>query len=323
MAGPIRIGILGAAKIAPLVIINRAHASSEFEITAVGARDSARAKAYADEHKIPHVAKDYQDLVTRSDVDLVYNALPQAAHKQWTIAALDAGKDVLCEKPFARNAGEAREMVAAAERNGRILIEAFHYRFHNVAKRAMEIVRSGELGRLIEAEAVFEGNQRYRPDELRWSPEQAGGALMDQGCYVIHGLRTIIGSEPHVISARCDMLHGVDAATEAKLQFTGGPHAKIFTTMTSNRFYTDFVLRGEKGKMRITNLYAPQIGSKFTVTINGEMRKEPTKGPSTYAAQFAHLSDVLLRGAKPITGGADAIANMAVIDAIYEKAGVR
>ena len=117
----IRIGILGAAKIAPPVVINTSRDNPDFEVVAVAARDPERARAYAAEHKIPHVAKDYDELVRRDDVDLVYNALPPAGHARWTIAALQAGKHVLCEKPFAMNAAQVRRMnEAAAKAKGKL-----------------------------------------------------------------------------------------------------------------------------------------------------------------------------------------------------------
>ncbi len=320
--GPVRIGLLGAAKIAPLVIISRAKASPDFELVAVAARDPSRAMAYSEKHGIPHVAADYAALVARDDIDLIYHALPPSAHARWTIAALEAGKAVLCEKPFAMNAADARDMVAASERTGNVLIEAFHYRFHNVMKRAIGVVRSGELGALVEAEGVFDGVVPFDPEQLRWVADQGGGALMDQGCYIIHALRTLAAGEPRVLHASCVVENGVDAATEAELEFPGGMRARIATTMKAKDFRAQIIVKGEKGTMKISNPFAPQLGCRFTVTVDGETRNEPTDGPSTYAAQFAHVADVLLRGAPQITGGRDAIANMAVIDAIYAAAGL-
>src|SRR4051794_21610815 len=162
MKTPIRIGILGAAKIAPNAVIKPAKENPEFEVIAVGARDISRAKAYAEEHGIPNVAGSYEELVRRDDVDLVYNALPPSLHAEWSIAALEAKKPVLCEKPFTRNAKEARQLIGVAEATGVVLIEAFHNRFHNVLKRAHAITASGELGKIKRAEAVFDVPIPYR-----------------------------------------------------------------------------------------------------------------------------------------------------------------
>ena len=317
----IRIGILGAAKIAPPVVINTARDNPDFEVVAVGARDPDRAKAYAAEHKIPYVAKDYDALVRRDDIDLVYNALPPGSHAHWTIAALEAGKHVLCEKPFAMNAAQVRRMNAAAAKSGRKLVEAFHYRHHVVMKRAVEIARSGELGRIVRVDADFSVPIPYRDGELRWTRELGGGALMDLGCYPAHALRSVIGREPRVLGASCLMELEVDVTTRAELEFGAIP-ATLTCSMKPQRFGATLKLRGEKGVMEVANYLAPQLGCRFTVTIDEVVREEPTVGPATYVAQLAELGDVLLRDKRPLVTNADSLGNMVLIDAIYAAAGV-
>lgn len=318
----IRIGILGAAKIAPPVVINPSKDNPDFEVVAVAARDPERAKAYAAEHGIPQVAKDYDALVRHGDVDLVYNALPPAGHAEWSIAALEAGKNVLCEKPFAMSAAQVKRMKDAAERTGRILVEAFHYRHHAVMHRAVAILRSGEIGAIESAEAFFDVPIPYRDGELRWIREQGGGALMDLGCYPIHCLRSLIGAEPAVLSASCEMEHEVDVTTSATLDFEGVP-AKLNTSMKPQRFGATATIRGTKGTLEIQNFVAPQMGCRFTVTVDGKVREEPTAGAATYVAQLAELGDVLLRGKAPLISLDSSLANMAAIDAVYAKAGVK
>ncbi|HTQ12511.1 MAG TPA: Gfo/Idh/MocA family oxidoreductase [Rhizomicrobium sp.] len=317
----IRVGILGASRIAPAAVIAPAKDNSDFLVIAVAARERHRAEAYAREHGIPGVMADYATLVTHPGVDLVYNPLPPALHVPWTLAALNAGKAVLLEKPFAMNAAEAREMVAASERTGRPLIEAFHYRYHNVMRRAVEIARSGELGRPTEAEAMFQFPIAFDPGELRWIAPVGGGALMDMGCYPLHALRSVIGGEPEIVSAECDIQHGVDAAAKAQMIFPGGIRAKMSCSMMPESFGAFLRLAGERGTLEIVNFLAPQYGYSFKVTVDGKTREEKPDGPSTYAAQLAAVADVLMNGATPLTGGADAIGNMAAIDAIYAKAG--
>ena len=318
---PIRSGILGAAKIAPPVVINPARDNPDFEVVAVAARDPDRAKAYAAEHGIAQVAKDYDALVAHADVDLVYNALPPGGHAQWTIAALEAGKHVLCEKPFAMNARQVRRMNKAADRTAKILVEAFHYRHHAVMQRAVAIMFSGELGRIERAEASFEVPIPYREGELRWTFEQGGGALMDLGCYPMHALRSVLGVPPVVHRADCTMEHHVDVATTATLDFAGVP-AAFSCSMKPERFGAALRVTGERGMLEILNFVAPQIGCRFTVTIDGKARPEPTEGPATYVAQLAELGDVLLRGKPQLITNADSLANMTAIDAVYAAAGV-
>jgi predicted dehydrogenase len=321
MKAPVRIGILGAAKIGPAVI-RPAKDNPEFEVVAVGARDIDKAKAYAVEHGIPNVADGYEALIRRDDVDLVYNALPPSGHAEWSIAALEVGKAVLCEKPFTRNAAEARQLVAVAEGTGKTLIEAFHNRFHRVMRRAHEITASGELGPVRHAEAVFDVPIPYRDGELRWSRELGGGALMDLGTYCVHAIRTNLREEPRVNSARAVVQHGVDASMEGEWAFPSGATAKVRCSMIAEKFGARFTVTGERGSFEVLNFIAPQMGCKFTVTVNGETREEPVDGDASYVAQLKHVGDVLLRGATPLTGGLDSIAQMEAIDMTYEAAGM-
>ena len=223
MNTPIRIGLLGASKIARGAVMAPARADGRFVISAVAARDPSRARAYAEEHGIAAVADDYAALVTRDDVDVVYNALPPAGHARWTIAALEAGKPVLCEKPFARDAGEARAMVAAAQAASVPLLEAFHYRFHNVMLRAEALLRSGAIGALTGGGAEFHVAIPRTPGELRWSAEQGGGGLMDLGCYPVHALRTLFGAEPTIGSASAVFEDGVDSTSLRRAALSGRP----------------------------------------------------------------------------------------------------
>ncbi|HEX4181028.1 MAG TPA: Gfo/Idh/MocA family oxidoreductase [Caulobacteraceae bacterium] len=317
----LKIGLLGASKIAPTAVIGPAAKSDAFTITAVAARDPARARAYAEAHGIGGVADDYAALVRRDDVDIIYNGLPPAGHAEWTIAALEAGKTVLCEKPFARNAEAAAAMVAAAERTGQILLEAFHYRHHVVMRRALEIVASGVLGRISGAEAHFNVAIPNTPGELRWSAEQGGGGLMDLGCYPLHALRTLIGAEPKVLGASGVFVGGVDAEISADLRFARDIEAKVSCSMTTPQPSAALTLTGTRGTLTIVNFLAPQGGCRFTVTIDGVTTAEPTEGPTSYEAQLENLRAVLLDGETPVTGGADAIGNMTAIDAIYRAAG--
>ncbi|HEY5409819.1 MAG TPA: Gfo/Idh/MocA family oxidoreductase, partial [Caulobacteraceae bacterium] len=239
-------------------------------------------------------------------------------HAQWTLAALAAGKAVLCEKPFARDAGEARTMVAAAEAAKLTLLEAFHYRLHSVMRRAEALVREGAIGAPRRAAAEFHAPIARTAQELRWREDQGGGAIMDLGCYPLHALRTLLGGEPQVAGAQIEWVEGVDAATRAQLVFPGGVEAEIACSMTAP-FAAWLWIEGDKGRLDIVNFLAPQHGCRFTTTRSGETVRHPTDGPTTYEAQLAHLGAVLAGEVSPLTGGADAIANMAAIDAIKAR----
>ena len=316
-----RIGLLGASKIAPGAVIGPAKKNPDFEVVAVGARDPGRAKAYAEVHGIPHVVGSYAELVGRDDVDLVYNALPPGGHLEWSIAALEAGKAVLCEKPFAMNAGEARRMVNAAAASGHVLIEAFHYRYHQMIRDAEALVRSGALGQVRQASAVFNVNIKRSPDELRWRADLGGGGLMDLGCYPIHALRTLIGEEPAVRSASGAFEGRVDTSISADLAFPGGASATVGCAMVTEAISATLTLEGERGRLEITPFIAPQMRGRLTVTLGGETTVREASGPTSYEAQLAHVGEVLAGCATPLTGGADAVANMTAIEAIYAAAG--
>jgi predicted dehydrogenase len=316
-----RIGLLGASKIARGAVIAPAKTNPDFEVVAVGARDVDRAKDYAQTHGIAHVASSYAELVRRDDVDLVYNALPPAGHMEWSIAALEAGKAVLCEKPFAMNAGEARRMVDAATASGRLLIEAFHYRFHSLIREAEALVRAGTLGAIRSGSAVFNVNIARSPDELRWRADLGGGGLMDLGCYPIHALRTLIGEEPTVRSASGVFEGRVDTRITAEVHFPGGASGTVGCAMITEALSAMLMLEGELGRLEISPFIAPQLRGRLTTTIGGETTVREASGPSSYEAQLIHLGEVLAGKAAPLTGGDDAVANMAVIDAIYAAAG--
>ncbi|HTD50007.1 MAG TPA: Gfo/Idh/MocA family oxidoreductase, partial [Acidimicrobiia bacterium] len=148
----LRIGILGAARIAPSAVIKPARNVDEAAIHAVAARDRTRAQSFASKHGIPKVHDTYAALVADPDLDAIYNPLPNGLHAEWTIAALEAGKHVLCEKPFTANAKEAEDVAAVASRTGLVLMEAFHYRYHPLAQRVLDIVGSGVLGQVRHVE---------------------------------------------------------------------------------------------------------------------------------------------------------------------------
>lgn len=318
-SSPIRAGILGAARIAPRALIEPALQRSDVSVRYVAARDPQRARSYAEQHGLQAEAS-YESLLARDDIDLVYVALPAAAHKHWTLRALEHGKAVLCEKPFAMNASEAEEMVSAARRAGLPLIEAFHYRFHRAIHRAHAIVRSGYLGRLLKARACFATKIAHSADELRWCAEQGGGAIMDLGCYPIHVLRTLLNEEPNVTSARALYAHGVESQAWAMLEFPSGVQAEIWCSMQAPQIAWDLEIVGEYGHLTLSNFVAPQYGCELRAVIHDHATKEVIEGPATYDAQLAHVADVLLNDAPMLTGGDDAIANMRVIDQVRRLA---
>lgn len=312
---PIRIGILGAARIAPPALIDPARDNSDVEIVAIAARDLGRARAFADQHGIAEALGSYEALVSHPGVDAVYNALPPSRHADLTLAALAAGKHVLCEKPFAMSAEEAMAMTDAATREGLILMEAFHYRYHPLWDRLLEIVKT-ELGRLERIEAEFSVPIEETPDELRYFPELGGGALGDLGTYCVHWCRTVAGAEPQVMSVSRD-LHGsgVDLATRAELGFPDEVRASINCDMRGPMM-ARLEVRGTVGQVTVINPLAPQAGHVIRVQIGDERRVESVEKVTTYQRQLEAFVQAVRTGKAPVTSGADTVAQMRILDAI-------
>ena len=266
----------------------------------------------------------YDELLADPDVDAVYNPLPNGLHGLWTIRALEAGKHVLCEKPFTANAPEAERVAAAADRTGLVLMEAFHWRYHPLARRMLEIINSGELGpiRHIETAMCFPLIKR---SDIRWQLDLAGGALMDAGCYTVHMLRTLAGDEPEVVSAEAKLRSaGVDRVMRAEMRFPDGRTGRITTSMWSSSILRMAArVEGERGTLRVFNPVAPQYFHRMTVKVAGKRRRERVKGGSTYSYQLQAFADAVLRGAPTLTPPTDSIANMRVIDEIYRAGGMK
>ena len=211
-----RLGILGAAGITERALLEPAAVVDGVEAWAVAARDPERAKAYAAEHGIPKVFDTYDELLSEPSIDAVYVPLANSLHAEWAIAAVQSGKHVLCEKPLASNAQQAAEVVAAATACGKLIVEAFHWRYHPMAERMLELGRA--IAPLTEVEASF--SVAIPSDDVRYDLELAGGALMDLGCYCVHMLRTLTGAEPTVLEAEgVEGPRGIDVSMTASLRF--------------------------------------------------------------------------------------------------------
>lgn len=314
---PLKIGVLGAARIAPPALIAPCKATGAAEVSAVAARDRGRAEVFAAEHGIRLVVEDYQALIEHPEVEAIYVALPPAAHREWTLKALAAGKPVLCEKPFAMDAAEAQAMTDAAVAAGVPLMEAFHYRYHPLFERLLEIVGSGEIGEVRRIEAVFRASIAATPGELRFDPALGGGALMDLGTYCVHWVRSVAGAEPKVIRANAMLGEtGVDISTEADLTFPGGVSARVVCDMASAPPQATLEIEGAKGRIKAVNPLAPQLGHLLEVEGPEGSRRETFTRDTTYDFQLRAFVAAVRDGVAPPTSGVDSVAQMATLDAI-------
>ena len=318
----LRFAILGAARIAKPALIDPLSENPDATLVAVGASTRERALEYAMTHAIPY-AGSYEEVVARDDVDVVYNALPPAGHFEWSLKALEAGKHVLLEKPATVNEADARALVEAADKAGKRLIEAFHYRWHPLFNRAMEIVESGQLGELVSAEAEFSVPIVRRAQEFRWQAAQGGGALADLGCYPVSWLRQLAGEEPEVTAAHQDLEpDGIDRRTTAHFSFPSGLQADVICDMDpeGGRKPPRLELVGTKGRLDIDNPLAPQFGSEFILTTEGQETRETFPRRPTFAYQFDGIVEAIQSGQPVWTEGADLIANAAAMAAIRRVA---
>jgi predicted dehydrogenase len=320
----VRIGVLGAARIAPAAVIKPARGNAEAEVRAVAARDRVRADAFAAKHGIPTVHDSYAALVADPGIDAVYNPLPNGLHAEWTIAALEAGKHVLCEKPFTANAAEAEAVAATAARTGLVVTEAFHYRYHPMAQRMRDIVEYGELGttRRVETTLCF---PLPKFSDIRYQFDLAGGATMDVGTYTVHLARLLGCEEPEVRTATAK-LHSpdVDRAMRAELEFPSGHTGRITCSMWSTRvLQTSARVVGDAGELHVINPTSPQLWHRLRVKTRTGTRTERFSRRPTYEYQLDAFCAAVLRGAPTLTPPKDSVANMRVLDAIYVAAGMR
>jgi predicted dehydrogenase len=321
--GIVRIGILGAARIAPHALIDPARGSAEVVVAAVAAREVSRARDFAAKHGIPRVHDTYEALIADPDLDAVYNPLPNGLHGRWTRAAIEAGKHVLCEKPFTANAFEAQEIADLAAKSDRVVMEAFHYRYHPLTLRIEQIIASGELGKLERLEAAF-SFPLPKFSDIRFSYPLAGGATMDAGCYAVHMLRTFGGSTPEVVSARAKLRGShIDRAMTAELRFAGGHTGRLQCSMwSSDLLRISAKVSGDLGELRVLNPVTPQFFHRLSVRSAAGKRVERFPRRSSYSYQLDAFAAAVLRGEPVKTTPEGAVENMTVIDAIYRAAGL-
>ena len=321
---PLRIGVLGAARIADLSIVGPAHATGH-RLVAVAARDPSRAEAFATRHGVERVVDSYAALLADPDIEVVYNPLANALHGPLNLAAVRAGRHVLTEKPSASNADEAREVRDAATAAGVSLMEAFHYPYHPLHARLIALLTSGELGELraVEVHMVM---PPPADDDPRWRLDLAGGALMDVGCYGLHALRmlaSVLGGVPRVVAARSgERSPGVDAWLDADVELPNGVPATMRCGMNGAAYDFSYRLIGSRGQAFAPDFPRPHVDDRIEVTMPDGRRVEELGRRSSYTYQLDALAAHLRDGGPLLTDADDAVATMELIDETYRAAGL-
>jgi predicted dehydrogenase len=315
----LRIGVLGASRIAELAIVGPAHELGH-RLVAVAARDRGRAEEFAERHGVETVLASYADVIADTEVNVIYNPLANSLHAPWNLAAIAAGKPVLTEKPFARNRAEAERVAEAADAAGVAVVEGFHYLFHPVFRRAVELATDGTLGDLQHVEARM---AMPAPDEgdPRWSLEMAGGALMDLGCYGLHVMRRL--GHPTIIRAHAkEHSPGVDAWCDVELGFPDGATGLSANSMVADDYSFTLRIVGTKGDVLVHNFIKPHDDDRLTVRTPGGTRVERHGTRTSYSHQLQAFAAHVQTGAPLPIDVSDAVENMAYVDAAYRAAGM-
>ena len=315
----LRIGVLGASRIADIAIIEPAKQLGH-RLVAVAARDRGRADLFAEKHCIERVLASYADVVSDPEVDVIYNPLANSLHAPWNLAAIAAGKPVLTEKPFARNRSEAGRVAGAAAAAGITVMEGFHYLFHPVTRRALELATDGTIGDLhhVQVRMAMPAPESSDP---RWSFEMAGGAMMDLGCYGMHVMRRL--GHPSIIRAHANQRgEGVDEWCDVELGFPGGATGLSANTMVAPDYSFTLRIVGTNGDLLVHNFIKPHEDDRLTIRTPAGTRVEHHGTRTSYSYQLEAFAAHVLHGAPLPIDAADAMENMAYIDAIYRAAGM-
>src|SRR5262245_39806496 len=260
----VRLGLIAASRIAQRAVVDPIGGADGVVMAAIAARDHERATDAAEAWGIPTVFHSYDELIASPEVDAVYIATPASLHRQPAIAAIEAGKHVLCEKPFAANADDARAIADAARASDVVVMEAFHWRYHPYAAQIRDVLDSGVLGRIARIEATVDIPDGEIPrTDIRWDLPLGGGATMDLGCYSIQWARFAAGADPEIVSAEAVCpVPGIDASLVAELRWPSGVTGSVGSSMIAPYDSVVCYLKviGERGTMLATNPLAPQLG---------------------------------------------------------------
>ncbi len=322
---PCNWGVLGAGFIANRAVIPALQGSRNARVVAVASRDVSRAKSTAAQHAIPRLYHDYEELLDDPDVQVVYIALPNSLHHEWTIRAAQHGKHVLCEKPFAMNAAECDEMIDACRNAGVLLMEAVMYRFHPRMQALKAMLDASEIGevRLLHAAFSFPFNA---PTNYRAFPEFGGGALLDIGSYCINAARWLIGMEPVAALSAISYSHNaIDMAASAILKFeaqgTRAAHmAHIQCSFEAAEHQVIEVIGSEAALTAPLAFTAWREDETWLLMQRGGAFERRVFQPADpYKVMVEHFSDCVLGRATLLFPPEDGRATMRVLDMLREN----
>ena len=309
----LRLGLLSTADINAKLVEGARHAD-DVEVVTVASRDAGRARAHADELGVPGAVGSYEELLEDAEVDAVYISLPNGMHVDWSIRALDAGKHVLCEKPLSRSPVEVERAFDAAERNGRVLAEAFMWRHHPQALRLREL--AGELGELRLVRSAFSFSLD-EPENIRLAADLDGGALMDVGCYCVSGARFLLG-EPEVVTAQSKD-DAVDVRFVATMSFESGALAH-FDCGFDMPPRDELEVVGSEGSLFLDDPWHSRTSVIERRALDGDVEEMRIEDGDAYGCELVDFARACAGEALHPFGRDDAVAQARVIAALYEAA---
>ena len=321
---PLKIGILGAARIADDGIVDPSRVLGH-RLVAVAARDRSRAEAFAAQRGVERVHQTYAEVIDDPEVEVVYNALVNSLHAQWNQYALNAGKHVLSEKPFASNAAEALVVRDVARTASGQIVEGFHYLHHPVNQRLRELVTSGELGDVqqVDIELSIPGPPDNDP---RWSLELAGGATMDLGCYVLSAARQFgrwLDEVPSVVSVETTLKKpDVDASMRVELDYSRGIRGRVHWDMDAKGRQMVWTVSGTEATAVVPAFAVPHTDNRIVITRDGSTEEQTLGDQTSYTYQLAALAEALQTGAEFLIDVDDSVSNAELIDEVYRRAGL-
>ena len=309
-------GIISTADINRKVIPG-AHASPKVDLVGVASRDRARAEAYAREWEIPRAYGSYEELLEDPEIEAVYISLPNTMHSEWSIRSIEAGKHVLCEKPFSRHPEEVAAAFDVAERAGRFLSEAFMYRHNPQTKRLKQLVADGAIGELRLVRTTFSYGL-YDEDNIRLRTDVEGGALMDVGCYCVSGAR-LVGGEPESVFGQAWFGEtGTDWVFTGELRFPGNvlAHFDCGTAMTDR---DELEVAGSEGSLFVDDPWHCQTPVIELRRDDGVERIELEREDS-YRLELENVSDAIRGEGELLLGRDDAMGQVRAIEALHRSA---
>ena len=314
----LRWGILGCARITRRGLIPGIRASERGTIGALSSRDGATARAWAEEFGVPRAYGSYEEVLADPEIDAVYLPLPNELHKQWVAAAADAGKHILCEKPLALDAAEARAMVAHCQARGVVLMEAFMWRHQPRTLALRRMVAEGVIGdlRLIRSSFSFP----IDPGDWRLDPARGGGALWDVGCYGVSTLRLFAGAEPDAIKAVARFGEtGVDLSLAGALRFSNGVLGQ-FDCSFEQPFRCMFELVGSRGVIEVPDAYLPPARPTAKLRVADSVQDFVFDGRNQYGEMVDACAEGVARGGQLPDPAEDGLDQMIALDALLASA---